>query len=416
MVTANAGTVIEAGGFPVAIFCAANFVSKLDKNFVGKNPASSFVPMFVFVALVGVCSLLYGKYIIKKRHFRFWTYAYNPMLQFQLELFGWKPEYRGKQAVKIGQWYVTGSYFIFGLAVIFLVWHVYTLVMIRDFKRRLSERNAQVKPIAEARDDFKDNSPSPAPTLRSMPDAFGEPEVENREFDRQFRDRHAQANPESTVIHDGENESISRDPFSINSKSTAEESKVDLDLSELPRPSKALPLITYDSSNREFVALPSGSGAGPDWRTFATRTTTWFEDFAPEGGLLVGMEIGTAQAGGSIVGLIPIYQVGDVYEHGSALGDSTATWTRLLAGEGQVVTGIRFRQKLAIQLEYGELHADGSILPNTAQESKLVSKSTLIRLEKNSFDRPISALRVNVSNSFPAINAIEFVFPEFETE
>jgi hypothetical protein len=121
------------------------------------------------------------------------------------------------------------------------------------------------------------------------------------------------------------------------------------------RPQQALPLLEYAADSVSTVVVKHG-GDVP------------FEDYAPEGAVLVGFHVslGEARRGSHVQAVRPIYQLGKIYREGAWCGTPTDDETRLLAKPGYVVGAIRVRAGLvidAVGLTYvavkdGQLHAD----------------------------------------------------------
>jgi hypothetical protein len=120
----------------------------------------------------------------------------------------------------------------------------------------------------------------------------------------------------------------------------------------LGRPAMPLPPIQYDDAEVQRTAM-----AGDDHRDDIV------EDRAPAGGLLVGVRLSRDLARGErLVGVQPIYQVGEVYELGRPLGQMDATVSQLLAEPGFVVGRVDVRGGFsvdAIRLVYFHIEQDG---------------------------------------------------------
>jgi hypothetical protein len=127
-----------------------------------------------------------------------------------------------------------------------------------------------------------------------------------------------------------------------------------------PPPKPKLQPLKLDAPS---VALPrlttAVAEAGPNGKLRGRKAE--FEDFAPEGGCLVGMRvIHSANWGGAILGLEPIYQVEGEYVVGTLLYGSSppASQSILLAKPGFAVSGMRYHAGLVInslQLEFREV-------------------------------------------------------------
>lgn len=121
------------------------------------------------------------------------------------------------------------------------------------------------------------------------------------------------------------------------------------------RPQQALPLFEYAADSVNTVVVKHG-GDVP------------FEDYAPEGAVLVGFHVslGEARRGSHVQAMRPIYQLGKIYREGEWCGTPTDDETRLLAKPGYVVGAIRVRAGLVIDavglsfvaVKDGQLQAD----------------------------------------------------------
>ena len=113
----------------------------------------------------------------------------------------------------------------------------------------------------------------------------------------------------------------------------------------LPRPKQGLPSFEY---RKQDVETSEPVGDGEQGQTF--------DDFAPKGGVLVGLNVIRGEEfSGNVAGVEPIYQVGGRYRSSGVFGSVDGESQKLLAPPGYAVGGVEIRKGLvmdAIRLVY----------------------------------------------------------------